>query len=174
MTRIIIQISRVRGAKWRLYGNMPGSWWCHSVRRLGTMLQNETIFEEKQMKFARSVYRFPWKLHQEYDLPFCQCAHRCNIGKQKIPSWKDVCLLVLISCSLPRIFSFLSFTWKWTYGHGHGQGTGWVGGVWGGALWANRPSNQKRKSPKKLRPIAQNSGHVALRSEVSKEFLLSW
>ena len=54
---------------------------------------------------------------------------------------------------------FGEFTFRW--------------GVGGGALWANRPSNQKRKSPKKLRPIAQNSGHVALRSEVSKEFLFS-
>ena len=47
------------------------------------------IFEEEKnnkMNFARSVYRVPWKLHQEYDLPFCQCAHRCNIGNQKILS----------------------------------------------------------------------------------------
>ena len=41
---------------------------------------------KKKENLARSVFRLPWKLHQEYDLPFCQCAHRCNIGKQKIPS----------------------------------------------------------------------------------------
>ena len=56
---------------------------------------------------------------------------------------------------------FGDFTFRWG-----------VGGAGGGAIWANRPSNQKRKSPKKLRSIARNSGHVALRSEVSKEFLL--
>ena len=31
----------------------------------------------------------------------------------------------------------------------------------GGALWANRPSNENAKVSKKLRLIAQNSGHVA-------------
>ena len=56
---------------------------------------------------------------------------------------------------------FGDFTFRWGVGGG------------GGALGANRPSNQKRKSHKILRPIARNSGHVALRSEVSKEFLLS-
>ena len=47
------------------------------------------------------------------------------------------------------------------------------GGVGGGALWANRPSNENAKGSKKLRPIAQNSGHVARRPEVSIEILLN-
>ena len=43
----------------------------------------------------------------------------------------------------------------------------------GGALWANRVSNENAKVSKKLRPIAQNSGHVARIPEVSKEIVLS-
>ena len=42
-----------------------------------------------------------------------------------------------------------------------------------GALWANRVSYENAKGSKKLRPIAQNSGHVARRPEVSIEIPLS-
>ena len=43
----------------------------------------------------------------------------------------------------------------------------------GGALWAKRGSYENAKVSKKLRLIAQNSGHVARRPEVSIEILLS-
>ena len=38
-------------------------------------------------------------------------------------------------------------------------------------LWANRPSNENAKVSKKLRPIAQNSGHVA--RSLEHQFFLS-
>ena len=45
------------------------------------------------------------------------------------------------------------------------------GGGGGVALWANRPSNENAKVSKKLRPIAQNSGHVA--RSLEHQFFLS-
>ena len=41
----------------------------------------------------------------------------------------------------------------------------------GGPLWANRVSNENAKVSKKLRPIAQNSGHVA--RSLEHQFFLS-